>query len=162
MEALVVKGKEYREQESQIIALKVCFFFNTLSVCTQLTIMMSPSPQSPIRVAKSVMPNQAHYVLLLVLFLEPILCQILTLKLTYSNVIYGFLPKCAEFRHPELLSEESLSWKQKKKKKRGCLPSSVFGESNSLPGRRTASTDVTSTSVCRPSSEDNKIIIELL
>ena len=40
-------------------------------------------------------------------------------------VFHEFSPKCAEFRHPELLSEESLSWKQKKKKRglpaRQCL-----------------------------------------
>ena len=34
-------------------------------------------------------------------------------------VFHELSPNCAEFRHPELLSEESLSWKQKKKKVRG-------------------------------------------
>ena len=64
-------------------------------------------------------------------------------------VFHEFLPKCAEFRHPELLSEESLSWKQKKKKVRG-LPALQCLWRVQVAARQTASTDVSATSVGRP------------
>ena len=75
-------------------------------------------------------------------------------------VFHEFSPKWAEFRHPELLSEESLSWKQEKKV-RGLPALQCLGRVQ-VSARQTASTDVSATSVGRPSAEDNRIIIELL